>query len=191
MDGKFTAAVFCGSTIGKNPEYREKTVLLGKRMAERGMALVYGGGNRGLMGILAHTMHDSGCRVLGVLPEKMNIPSVTDGAVSTETVIVGSMHERKRKMYDSADAIIALPGGIGTFEELFEIYTWRQLGYTGKNIALYNINGYYEHLLMQLDRAVEEGFVHKAVRDLLIVSDNPDIILDRLQNERREIPDKL
>ncbi len=191
MSDKFTVTVFCGSTPGRKEIYKEKTILLGETLLKRDISLVYGGGNRGLMGILAHTVYDGGGSVTGVLPSAMNIKSVTDGAASTETIIVSGMHERKKTMYDRADGFIALPGGIGTFEELCEIYTWRQLGYTKANIALYNIDDYFHPFLDMLDRAVEEGFVNKAVRDILIVSDDPSYIIDHLIKDHKELPDKL
>lgn len=191
MSDKFTVTVFCGSTPGRKEIYKEKTILLGRTLVERGISLVYGGGNRGLMGILAHTVYEGGGSVTGVLPSAMNIKSVTEGSASTETIIVSGMHERKKTMYDRADGFIALPGGIGTFEELCEIYTWRQLGYTNSNIALYNIDDYFRPFLDMLDKAVEEGFVNKAVRDILIVSDNPDLIIDHLKNDEKELPSKL
>ncbi len=191
MKDNFTIAVFCGSTMGNSQIYREKTIELGKAMLREGASLVYGGGNRGLMGVLAHTVSDGGGHITGVLPKAMNRESVTRGSASGETIIVGSMHERKKTMYDMADGFIALPGGIGTFEEFCEIYTWRQLGYTKGNIALFNANGYYEPFLNLLDRAVEEGFVMKAVRDILIVSDDPEYIIRHLKEDSEELPDKL
>ncbi len=191
MKDNFTIAVFCGSTMGNSQIYREKTIELGKAMLKEGASLVYGGGNRGLMGVLAHTVSDGGGHITGVLPKAMNRESVTRGSASGETIIVGSMHERKKTMYDMADGFIALPGGIGTFEEFCEIYTWRQLGYTKGNIALFNANGYYDPFLDLLDRAVEEGFVMKAVRDILIVSDDPEYIIRHLKEDSEELPDKL
>lgn len=191
MKDNFTIAVFCGSTMGNSQIYREKTIELGKAMLREGASLVYGGGNRGLMGVLAHTVSDGGGHITGVLPKAMNRESVTRGSASGETIIVGSMHERKKTMYDMADGFIALPGGIGTFEEFCEIYTWRQLGYTKGNIALFNANGYYDPFLDLLDRAVEEGFVMKAVRDILIVSDDPEYIIRHIKEDSEELPDKL
>ncbi len=191
MSDKFTAAVFCGSTMGNREIYRDKTVELGLEMAKNGISLVYGGGNRGLMGLLAHTVHDAGGHVTGVLPEAMNRESVTKGTASDETIIVSGMHERKKTMYEKADGFIAMPGGIGTMEEICEIYTWRQLGYVSGNIALYNVDDYYRPFLTLLDKAVEEGFLNKAVRDILIVSDEPEYIITHLKEDSTELPDKL
>ena len=101
------------------------------------------------------------------------------------------MHERKRVMYSLSDGFIALPGGIGTMEELCEIYTWRQLGYTNSNVGIYNINGFYDDFLKQLDKEVDEGFINKEVRDSLIVSDNPNLLIKRILEEKKELPSKL
>lgn len=191
MTTNFTVTVFCGSTLGNKAIYKEKTIQLASRIAERGISLVYGGGNRGLMGVLAHSVRENGGYVTGVLPKAMNIPSVTNGSSANETIITENMHERKQTMYDKADGFIALPGGIGTFEELCEIYTWRQLGYTKANIALFNVDGYFDSFLSLLDNAVKEGFVNEAVRNVLIVSDDPDVLLDHLKLDHRELPSKL
>lgn len=191
MNNNLTAAVFCGSTMGGREIYKEKTEALACAMNRRGVSLVYGGGNRGLMGVLARAVYDGGGRVTGVLPSAMNFDRVTDGTKATETIIVSGMHERKKTMYSLASGFIAMPGGIGTFEEFCEIYTWRQLGYTDGNIALYNVSDYYEPFLEMLEKAVEEGFLSKAVKEILIVSDDPDILLDRLFSERKELPSKL
>ncbi len=191
MSDNFNVTVFCGSSIGSKEIYKKKTIELGEALVSHNASLVYGGGNRGLMGVLAHTVYSAGGIVTGVLPEAMNKASVTTGAVSTKTIIVKNMHERKKTMYEYADGFIALPGGIGTFEELCEIYTWRQLGYTDKNIALYNVDSYFDPFLALLDKAVQEGFVSKAVRDLLIVSDDSDFIIKELKERKVELPDKL
>lgn len=184
-------AVFCGSTFGKNPEYKRSAELLADEISKRDITLVYGGGNRGLMGVLAHRVEDNGGKVIGVLPSSLNVPSVTDNSPASEVIITKDMHERKSKMYSLSDGFIAMPGGIGTVEEIMEIYTWRQLKYTSKNIAFYNPGGYWNHILSFLDSAVEEGFLNEKVRNLLIVEDNPAILLERLETENREIPSKI
>ena len=162
-------AVFCGSSFGSNEEYKENAIRLGKEMAKRSIALVYGGGAKGLMGVIAETVHENGGYVIGVLPESMDRPSVRLKKVEDELIIVPDMHERKRTMYSLSDAFIALPGGIGTMEELMEIYTWRQLGIHECNIGLLNVKGYWNPLLDMLDKAVSEGFLSKEVKDILIV----------------------
>lgn len=184
-------AVFCGSVMGKDPKYREETEKFGKVMAAESISLVYGGGNRGLMGVLAHTVHINGGRVIGVLPKAMNIPSVTTGQVEDEVYIEDDMHKRKKRMYSLSDGFVALPGGIGTIEEISEIFTWRQLGYTEGNVALYNINGYWDPFLQMLNKAVEDGFLAERVKESLIVADDPYTLFSRLENERMSLPDKL
>ena len=129
MDRIRSITVFCGSSDGRDKAYREAAAKLGKAMADMDIALVYGGGSRGLMGIIAETVHDAGGHVTGVLPESMNTSAVRQKSVESEIIIVPSMHERKKTMYAMGDAYIAMPGGIGTMEELCEIYTWRQLRY--------------------------------------------------------------
>ncbi len=191
MSDNLRVAVFCGSTMGNNEIYREKAVALAGAMNRRGISLVYGGGNRGLMGVLAHAVYDGGGHVTGVLPSAMNFGRVTDGTKATETIIVSDMHERKKTMYSLSSGFIAMPGGIGTFEELCEIYTWRQLGYTKGNIALYNAGNYFAPFLEMLEKAVEEGFLSPAVLDILIVTDDPDFLLDHLFSDRKELPFKL
>ena len=129
-------AVFCGSVMGKDHIYKTEAEKLGIEMAKNSITLVYGGGNRGLMGVVAHAVHDNGGKVIGVLPKAMIRPSVTDGQVEDEVYIEDGMHQRKKRMYSLSDGFVALPGGIGTIEEISEIFTWRQLGYTSGNVAL-------------------------------------------------------
>lgn len=191
MNDNLRAAVFCGSTMGNKKIYREKAVELAEAMNRRSVSLVYGGGNRGLMGVLAHAVYDGGGHVTGVLPASMNFDSVTDGTKATEMIITSGMHERKKTMYSLASGFIAMPGGIGTFEELCEIYTWRQLGYTEGNIALYNVDDYFAPFLIMLEKAVEEGFLAGAVKEILIVTDDPEVLLDHLFSDRKELPSKL
>ncbi|MGN1164009.1 MAG: TIGR00730 family Rossman fold protein [Candidatus Ornithospirochaeta sp.] len=186
-----TLAVFCGSTMGEKPQYKEKAMELGREMARRGITLVYGGGNRGTMGVVSHAVHDNGGKVIGVLPSAMVIPSVTDNDVSDTKIVEDGMHSRKKKMYSLSDGFVALPGGIGTMEEILEIFTWKQLGYTGGNVALLNAEGYWDDLLAMLDKAVAEGFLDKRVRASLIVDDDPSRLIRRLEEEECELPDKL
>ena len=184
-------AVFCGSVMGNDEIYRVETEKLGKEMAASSISLVYGGGDRGLMGVLAHAVHDNGGNVIGVLPKAMIRPSVTEGQVEDQIFIEDGMHNRKNRMYSLSDGFVALPGGIGTIEEISEIFTWRQLGYTNGNVALYNINGYWDPFLKMLDKAVEDGFLSEKVRQSLIVEDNPERLFARLEEERISLPDKL
>ena len=184
-------AVFCGSSYGRNKEYAEAAAELGKVMAEKGISLVFGGGGKGLMGTIAKSVREHGGKVIGVLPEAMNVPDVRKNAVETELIIVPGMHERKKTMYEKADAFIAMPGGIGTLEELSEIFTWRQLGYHEKNIAVMNTTGYYDDLLRFLEHAVSEGFMAKSVLDELIVINDVKDSLRLLERKARELPNKL
>lgn len=184
-------AVFCGSSLGTDEQFTTDAKKLGIEMAKRGIGLVYGGGNKGIMGILAHAVYDNGGEVIGVLPEAMNVPQVTDNSAHTELRIVKDMHERKNTMYSLSDGFIALPGGIGTIEEITEIYTWRQLGYHDKNIALLNSNGFWNSFIAQMDNCVDLGFLSPEARNILKSSDVVDEILDLLAMEPEELPSKL
>lgn len=191
MDKIEAVAVFCGSSYGKDESYRKKAEELGKALALHGITLVYGGGNRGIMGTIAHSVHENGGKVIGVLPEAMIKDSVTKGAVQDELYVEKDMHTRKAKMYSLSQGFIAMPGGIGTMEEILEIFTWRQLGYTKANVGLYNVGGYWDSFLDMLDKAVTEGFLSPEVRNALIVEDNPEILLGRMEKEETSLPDKL
>lgn len=184
--------VFCGSTMGSDPKYLEETQTFADEMAKRGLDLVYGGGNRGLMGRLADRLKSAGRHVTGILPKKMDIPSVRTKDVENDLIVTDGMHERKEKMYEKGDAFVALPGGIGTLEELMEIYTWQELGYHGKPVALLNSLHYYDLLLQFLRHSVQEGFLRKEYFDALIVEENPCLLLDRVMQETIvSLPDKL
>ncbi|HUP23889.1 MAG TPA: TIGR00730 family Rossman fold protein [Thermoanaerobaculia bacterium] len=172
--------VFCGSHPGRLPAYAESARRLGERMAARGFALVYGGGKVGLMGILADAVLAGGGKVVGVIPEALLRREVGHGGV-TELLVVDSMHERKALMAERSDAFVALPGGLGTFEELFEVWTWGALGIHAKPCGLLDVAGYYEWLVASLDHAVEEGFVRRGHRDILLVESDIDRLLDRLE----------
>ena len=183
-------AVFSGASFGNKPEYREAAAALGKAIGNKGLTLIYGGGYCGLMGAIAETAGKAGSHVIGVLPEAMNTKDVRLKDVETELIIVPDMHERKRRMYELADAFIAAPGGIGTMEELSEIYTWRQLGYHSKNIALYNPCGYWDPFIRMIDRGTQEGFISEEVRDILIVESNPERLLEKLAEKPCALPVK-
>ncbi|MGB5724027.1 MAG: TIGR00730 family Rossman fold protein [Parasphingorhabdus sp.] len=172
-------AVYCGANAGQDPAYAETTILLGRAMAGRGVDLVYGGGRLGLMGIIADTVLAEGGRVHGVIPEMLKDLEVAHQGV-TELHIVDNMHERKAKMTDLTDAFVALPGGVGTMDELFEAWSWNALGYHNKPFAILNVAGYWDSLIDFLDKMSEQGFVSAERRKHLIVSDNIDDCLDRL-----------
>ena len=184
-------AVFCGSSFGTRAEYSSLAEDLGKEIARREIVLIYGGGNRGLMGTIARTVRLNGGTVIGILPRAMDVPEVRNGSAENEIIIAEDMHERKKLMYGKSDAFIAMPGGIGTIEELSEIYTWRQLGYHEKNIGLLNVEGYWDPFLDMLDKGVKEGFISPEVRNLLIAEETPSELIDRLQEESFVIPPKI
>ena len=163
--------VFCGSRPGVRPAYRAAAEFLGKTLAERGLELVYGGGNVGLMGAVADACLAAGGKVVGVIPRALMEWEVGHEGLS-RLEVVDSMHTRKARMAELADGFIALPGGLGTFEELFEILTWAQLGFHNKPTALLNVEAYYQPLIQLMDRGVGEGFMKAENRGLLLVEDN-------------------
>ena len=171
--------VFCGASAGNRPAYAEAARSLAATLAERDLTLIYGGGSIGVMGVLADAMLAGGGRVIGVLPEHLSRREVAHAGV-TEMHIVGSMHERKALMARRADAFIALPGGLGTLEELFEVLTWSQLGLHSKPCALLNVDDYYDPLIAFLDGAVARGFVQPRHREMLLIDSHPARLLDRI-----------
>ncbi len=174
-----TVTVYCGSSFGNKPEFREGAAALGKLMAEDGIHLIYGGGKVGLMGAIARAALDGGGRVTGIIPDALKKKEVALEDCS-ELIVVNTMHERKAKMAELADGFIAMPGGFGTLEEVFEVLTWLQLGIHGKPCGLFNILGYYTGLLQFLDEAVANNFILKAHRDMLLVSEDPAVLLERM-----------
>jgi uncharacterized protein (TIGR00730 family) len=171
--------VFCGSSHGASPVYTEAARDLGRRIARRGMGLVYGGGKVGLMGEVADAALAAGGEVIGVIPHALDAREVGHKGL-TELRVVDSMHERKAQMADLSDGFLALPGGIGTLEELFEVWTWGQLGLHAKPCALLDVAGYYSPLLAFLDHTVNEGFLREAHRAVLLVDADPEALLDRM-----------
>lgn len=171
--------VYCGSRPGLPPGHQAAAATLGRLIGERGWRLVYGGGRSGLMGTVADAALAAGAEVFGVIPRSLMEREVGHSGLSTLRV-VETMHERKQAMAEAADAFIALPGGIGTFEELFEVWTWRQLGYHDKPVGLLNAGGYYDMLLGFLQSSVDEGFLSPQQQALLQVGDKPADLLDRL-----------
>ncbi len=155
--------VYCGSNAGNKPVYAERAQALGARIAAEGLQLVYGGGNVGLMGIVADAVLDHGGEVIGVIPEQLVQWEVAHKGV-TRLEVVANMHERKARMFDLADAFVALPGGFGTLDEMFEMLTWRQLGLGKKPCAFLDVDGFYAPLIGMIDRMVEERFLHAEQR---------------------------
>ncbi len=171
--------VFCGSSAGESPLYRQQTERLAEALLTRNIDLVYGGGCVGLMGILADAVHNGGGHVIGVIPDALVAHEVAHLGLP-DLRVVASMHERKALMASLADAFIALPGGFGTFEELFEALTWTQLGLHAKRCGILNVNGFYDPLLALLDQSVASGFLKPANRSLLSTATDPDALLDLL-----------
>jgi uncharacterized protein (TIGR00730 family) len=171
--------IYCGASRGVRPEYAELARDVGTLLARQGITLVYGGGNVGLMGVVADATLASGGQVVGVIPRALLEREVSHRGL-TELVVVNDMHERKLTMATRADGFIALPGGIGTLEELFETLTWLQLGFHGKPIALLDVAGYFTSLLAFLDNMVGEGFLIAAHRDLLLTATDPEELLVRM-----------
>lgn len=181
--------VFCGSNSGLRPEYAEAAQLLAQHLVKRQIRLVFGGGQVGLMGIIADTVMQLGGEVIGIIPESLDKKEVGHRNITTLHV-VGSMHERKAMMADLADGFIAMPGGIGTFEEFFEILTWAQLGFHQKPCGLLNVLNYYEPLLNLCDQAVREGFLRPVHRQLILEDNEPQSLLDKMADYRPQAVEK-
>ena len=171
--------VFSGSSPGGDLAYRAAATDLGHRLAERGLELVYGGASVGLMGAVADAAMECGGHVIGVIPQSLVDREIAHPAIG-DLRVVESMHERKALMADLSDAFVALPGGVGTLEELFEIYTWNQLGLHAKPLGLFNVRGYFDGLARFLDHATAERFVTPQHRAMLLVHEGLDDLLDGL-----------
>ena len=172
--------VFCGASPGARPEYAEAARELARLLTAEGIGLVYGGGGVGLMGALADAVIAAGGKLTGVIPRALVDREIAHRDVM-DMRVVGSMHERKALMADLSDAFVALPGGIGTLEELFEVYTWAQLGLHRKPCALLNVEGYYDGVADFLTHAVAERFLREETRDLLLVETDPAALIERLR----------
>lgn len=174
-----SVAVYCGSNLGTDPGYARAAASVGKTMAERGVRLVYGGGQVGLMGVVADAVLEHGGQAHGVITEALFAKEIShEGLASLE--VVTTMQERTAAMAGAAEAVIMLPGGFGTFEEFFEVLSWTQLGIHAKPCGILDVAGFFEPLYALLDGAVTAGFVHPAHRDLVISDDDPGRLLDRL-----------
>ncbi|WP_416211140.1 TIGR00730 family Rossman fold protein [Nitrospirillum sp. BR 11828] len=172
--------VFCGSSPGFDPQYLEAARGLGRVLAGAGIGLVYGGASVGLMGAVADAVMAAGGQVIGVIPESLKKKEIAHAGL-TDLRVVASMHERKALMAELSDGFIALPGGIGTFEELFEVWTWAQLGHHQKPCAIYNVAGFYDGLTAFLDSVVTSGFLKQHHRDMLVTADTAEALLDKLR----------
>jgi len=171
--------VFCGALNGSREIYRQAAETLGRTIAERGVTLVYGGGRIGLMGTVANGALAAGGAVIGVIPQALFNRELGHQDI-TELKIVGSMHERKAMMEELSDGFIAMPGGFGTFEEIFEMITWLQLGAHAKPCAFFNVDGYFDALLSFVDHACGQGFITREDRELLLVDSDAERLVDRL-----------
>lgn len=174
-----SVCVYCGSQEGRDPAYVTVARAMGDALADRSIRLIYGGGGIGLMGQIADRVLERGGQVVGVIPQALMRAEVAHSGL-TELHVTSDMHERKAKMANLADAFITMPGGLGTLEELFETWTWAQLGYHNKPLGLLNVNGYFDGLLQFLDQAVADGFVRDRHRETLLVESDPGALLASL-----------
>lgn len=181
--------VFCGSSPGRLPEYSERAAEVGRVLAERGLEIVYGGASVGLMGALADAALAAGGTVIGVIPNRLVEHEIAHAGL-TKLHVVETMHERKALMAELSDAVIALPGGTGTLDELFELFTWKQLGLHRKPLGLLDVAGYWQPLLTFLEHAVNERFLRAEHLDTLLVERSPDALLDRLATHTQRVVDK-
>ena len=171
--------VFCGASPGANPVYREAAINLGRTLAEHGIRLIYGGGAVGLMGIVADAALAAGGEVIGIIPQSLKSAEVGHNGLNRLEVVDG-MHARKARMAELSDGFIALPGGLGTLEELFEVWTWAQLGYHSKPLGLLEVNGFYAKLNDFLDHLVEERFVRAPHRAMLQINESPSELISAM-----------
>lgn len=173
--------VFCGSSFGSEDKYRKQAFSLGQTLAKHNIQLVYGGAKIGLMGAVADGTLSEGGKVIGVLPNFLRSKEIAHEDL-TELILVESMHERKTKMNELCDGVIALPGGFGTMEEFFEMLTWAQLGLHKKPIALFNIDGFYDPLTDMIQTMVDKGFLKELNQQMILISDNVDDLLSKMRN---------
>lgn len=178
--------VFCGSSKGIKESYAESARTLGATLVRRGFGLVYGGGQVGLMGILADAVLENNGEVTGVIPKSLALKEVAHQGL-TKLHVVATMHERKALMAELSEGFIALPGGLGTFEELFEVLTWAQLGLHQKPLGVLNVEGYFDPLLALIDHATNEGFIRQEHRQLLVTSKQPEELFDQLATYRPSV----
>lgn len=181
-----TVCVFCGSNSGKGTSHLLAAQKLAKELAQKNLSLVYGGGNIGIMGELANTALNYNVKVTGVIPQTLVDREAALYEVN-ELIIVDTMHERKAKMSELSDAFIAMSGGIGTLEELFEVWTWKQIGIHPKPIGLLNVDGYYDKMLAFLNEVVEKDFMRREVLEMLITDNDSSKLLDRLSDLCKDI----
>lgn len=187
MNPAFSLCVYCGSRVGADPRFAAAAAEVGRWIGRHGGQLVYGGGNNGLMGVMADAALDAGARVVGVIPHSM-VEREWAKRDCTELHIVENMHQRKSLMAERADAFLALPGGIGTFEEFFEAWTWKQLGFHRKPVGLFDLGGYYQPLLQFLQQSVHSGFMSDWQLELLTIGGELEPLLRKLVEGARASP---
>lgn len=173
--------VFCGSSTGNETQFKEQAYQLGKTLAMYNIGLIYGGAGIGLMGAIANGTLEHGGIVTGVLPRFLQNKEIAHAGL-TELILVDTMHERKQKMNELSDGVIALPGGYGTLEELFEMLTWAQLSLHEKPIGILNIDGFYDELIAMIDKMVRKGFLNKEYKEMIIVSSDIEQLISQMQN---------
>jgi uncharacterized protein (TIGR00730 family) len=171
--------VFCGAASGRATTYAAAARGLGELLAARGIGLVYGGGNVGLMGVLADAVLDAGGQAVGVIPQQLVDREIAHTGL-TELHVVDNLHQRKARMAELADAFLTLPGGVGTMEELFEVWSWGKLGLHSKPCGLLNVDGYFDSLRALTDQMVTQGFLEPEYREMLVIEEQPGVLLDRL-----------
>jgi uncharacterized protein (TIGR00730 family) len=181
--------VYCGSSFGAKPVYNEAAQAFGRALVQADLGLVYGGGKVGLMGVIADTVMAEGGRAIGVIPELLVDKEVGHNGL-TELHVVPDMHHRKKMMADLSDGFVALPGGAGTLEELFEVFTWAQLGYHRKPVGILNIDGFYDPLITLLEHTVSEGFMRQTYLDMLQIDNDPVALIGKLQRYHAPAADK-
>ena len=179
MNSITNICVYCGASLGSRPVYQQMAEALGAEMVRRGIGLIYGGGSVGLMGTIARTVHEQGGKVTGIIPSALKTKEITS-QVFGELITVTTMHERKAMMARMADGFIAMPGGFGTLDELFEAITWGQLGIHAKPVGLLNVNHYFDPLLQWVEQALSEGFVRAHHRNLIVVAEEPALLIDQM-----------
>ncbi|HBC6054438.1 LOG family protein [Proteus mirabilis] len=174
-------AVYCGSSLGASPIYKQQAILFAKELVKRNITLVYGGASVGIMGTLADTVLQEGGKVIGVIPTLLEGREISHKNL-TELHVVETMHQRKSKMIELADGFVALPGGFGTLEEFSEVFTWSQIGLHQKPLGIFNINDFYQPLLAMIDKMVDEKFLHEKYRHMVIVEQSPIQLLDKFES---------
>jgi uncharacterized protein (TIGR00730 family) len=188
MQGMRSLCVFCGSRVGVDPAFAEAAKQLGRALAERDVRLIYGGGSIGLMGVVMRSVLEHGGAVTGIIPEFLMRREVGNPAL-TELIVVDSMHERKRRMFELADAFAVLPGGLGTLDEAIEIITWQQLGLHGKPIAVLSVGDYWASFEALIEQVIAQGFADGTIRSLFSVSADVESLLTSLGEHSSEQPD--